>query len=41
MKLSIKLNPADKKLFSEIRVLKEVLDELELFKKELKYVLAE
>jgi hypothetical protein len=34
--LGIKLNPADKKLFSEIRELKEVLDELELFKKHLK-----
>jgi hypothetical protein len=36
------LNPADKKLFTETRalrgVLREVLDELELFKKELKYV---
>ena len=36
--LGIKLNPADKKFLSEIRALKEVLDELELFKKELKYV---
>ena len=40
--LGVKLNPADKKLFTETRalreVLREVLDELELFKKELKYV---
>ena len=36
--LGVKLNPADKKLFTETRALREVLDELELFKKELKYV---
>ena len=40
--LGVKLNPAEKKLFTETRalreVLREVLDELELFKKELKYV---
>ena len=36
--LGIKLNQADKELFSETQVLKEVLDDLVLFKKELKYV---